>query len=40
MGVVNLLVGLRVYPVKHMAITWEIGFRDAMFTGFGFHYLF
>ncbi len=40
MGVVNLLVGLRFYPVQHMAITWEIGFRDAMFTGLSAHYLF
>lgn len=40
MGVVNILVGLRIYPIKRMAITWEIGFRDAMFTGFGVHYLF
>lgn len=40
MGVVNLLVGLRFYPVEHMAITWEIGFRDAMFTGLGVSYVF
>ena len=40
MGVVNILVGLRFYPVEHMAITWEIGFRDAMFTGLSAHYLF
>ena len=40
MGVVNLLVGLRFYPTPHMAINWEIGFRDAMFTGLSAHYLF
>jgi hypothetical protein len=40
MGVVNLLVGLRFYVAKRMTLTWEIGFRDAMFTGFGLHYLF
>jgi hypothetical protein len=40
MGVVNLLVGVRFYPVAHMAISWEIGFRDAMFTGISAHYLF
>ena len=33
MGVLNLLVGLRFYPTEHLAINWEIGFRDAMFTG-------
>jgi hypothetical protein len=40
MGVVNLLIGLRFYPVKRMAITAELGFRDAMFAGVGVHYLF
>ena len=40
MGVVNILVGLRFYPTAHMAINWEIGFRDAMFTGLSAHYLF
>lgn len=40
MGVVNILVGFRFYPVKHMAVTAEIGFRDAMFVGAGVHYLF
>jgi len=40
MGVVNLLVGLRFYPVKRMAVTVEVGFRDAIFTGLGLHYLF
>lgn len=40
MGVVNILVGLRFYPMKRMTITYEIGFRDAMFTGLNFHYLF
>lgn len=40
MGVVNLLVGLRFYPTPHMAVSWEIGFRDAMFTGLSAHYLF
>ncbi len=40
MGVVNILVGLRFYPTKHMAVNWEIGFRDAMFTGLSAHYLF
>ncbi|HXU72217.1 MAG TPA: hypothetical protein VN947_22995 [Polyangia bacterium] len=40
MGVVNILVGLRFYPVPHMAVSWEIGFRDAMFTGLSATYLF
>ncbi len=40
MGVVNILVGLRFYPVEHMAITLELGFRDAMFSGLSVHYLF
>jgi hypothetical protein len=40
MGVVNILVGFRFYPVKHMAITAEIGFRDMMFVGGSLHYLF
>jgi hypothetical protein len=39
-GVVNVLLGLRFYPIKHMAITYEIGFRDVLFTGLGIHYLF
>jgi hypothetical protein len=40
MGVVNLLVGFRFYPVSRLAITAEIGFRDAMFAGGTLHYLF
>ena len=40
MGVVNLLVGFRFYPTPHLAITADIGFRDAMFVGAGMHYLF
>jgi hypothetical protein len=40
MAVVNLLVGLRFYPHPHVGITVEVGFRDAIFTGVGFHYLF
>ncbi len=40
MGVVNILAGLRFYPVPHLAINWEIGFRDSMFTGISAHYLF
>lgn len=40
MGVVNILVGLRFYPIAHMAVSWEIGFRDAMFTGLSATYLF
>lgn len=40
MGVVNLLVGFRFYPIAHLAITAEIGFRDAMFAGGAVHYLF
>ena len=40
MGVINILVGLRFYPTAHMAVSWEIGFRDAMFFGIGVHYLF
>jgi hypothetical protein len=40
MGVVNILVGLRFYPAPHWAITYELGFRNAIFTGLGVHYLF
>jgi hypothetical protein len=40
MGVVNILVGFRFYPIKHMAVTVDIGFRDSMFVGGGVHYLF
>ena len=40
MGVVNLLVGFRFYPIAHLAVTVDIGFRDAMFVGGGVHYLF
>jgi len=40
MGVVNLLVGLRFYPIPRLALTYEIGFRNAIFTGIGVHYLF
>ena len=40
MGVVNLLIGFRFYPTPHLAITADIGFRDAMFVGAGVHYLF
>ena len=40
MGVLNLLVGVRFYPIAHLAITVDLGFRDAMFTGVGVHYLF
>jgi hypothetical protein len=40
MGVVNLLVGFRFYPIARLAITAEIGFRDAMFAGGTVHYLF
>jgi hypothetical protein len=40
MGVVNILVGFRFYPTKHLAITADIGFRDVMFVGAGVHYLF
>jgi hypothetical protein len=40
MGVVNILVGFRFYPTKHLAVTADIGFRDAMFVGAGVHYLF
>ncbi|MDB4970682.1 MAG: hypothetical protein JWN44_6371 [Myxococcales bacterium] len=40
MGVVNLLVGLRFYPIPRLALTYEIGFRNAIFTGISAHYLF
>ena len=40
MGVLNLLVGFRFFPMPRLAITVEIGFRDAMFTGLGVHYRF
>lgn len=40
MGVVNLLVGLRFYPIPRLAITYELGFRNAIFTGLGVGYLF
>ncbi|HWE28480.1 MAG TPA: hypothetical protein VHB97_10780 [Polyangia bacterium] len=40
MGVINILVGFRFYPTKHLAVTADIGFRDAMFVGGGVHYLF
>lgn len=40
MGVVNILVGFRFYPTPHLAVTADIGFRDAMFVGAGVHYLF
>jgi hypothetical protein len=40
MGVVNLLVGLRFYPLPRLALTYEIGFRDAIFTGINVAYLF
>jgi hypothetical protein len=40
MGVVNLLVGVRFYPVPRLFVNVEIGFRDAMFTGVGVGYRF
>jgi hypothetical protein len=40
MAVVNLLMGLRFYPHPRVGITVEVGFRDAIFSGVGFHYLF
>jgi hypothetical protein len=40
MGVVNLLVGLRFNFHKRMAAQVEVGFRNAIFCGAGFHYLF
>jgi hypothetical protein len=40
MGVVNALVGLRFYPIPRLALTYELGFRNAIFTGIGVHYLF
>lgn len=40
MGVLNLLVGVRFFPMPKLAITWEIGFRDALFTGLAVHYRF
>jgi hypothetical protein len=40
MAVVNLLIGFRFFPMPRLAITVEIGFRDAMFTGLGVHYRF
>jgi hypothetical protein len=40
MGVVNILLGFRFFPMPKLAITVEVGFRDAMFTGMGVHYRF
>jgi hypothetical protein len=40
MAVLNLLIGFRFFPIPHLAITAEIGFRDVMFVGMGLHYLF
>jgi hypothetical protein len=40
MAVVNILVGLRFYPIPRLALTYELGFRNAIFTGIGVHYLF
>jgi hypothetical protein len=40
MAVLNLLVGIRFYPIPRLALTYEIGFRNAIFTGIGVHYLF
>jgi hypothetical protein len=40
MGVVNILLGVRFYPARHVAVTVEGGFRNAMFVGAGLHYLF
>src|SRR5262249_40597646 len=40
MAVVNVLVGLRFYPIQHLGVTVEIGFRDSMFTGVSATYLF
>lgn len=40
MAVLNALVGVRFYPVQHMQVTAEIGFRDSMFVGLSGGYLF
>ncbi|MFI5288331.1 MAG: hypothetical protein ACHQ17_01710 [Polyangia bacterium] len=40
MAVVNLLVGFRFKVQRHLAFDVEVGFRDAIFFGGGFHYLF
>ena len=40
MGVLNLVVGFRFKLPKKITAQLEIGFRDAMFVGAGFHYLF
>jgi hypothetical protein len=40
MAVVNLLIGFRFFPMPRLAITVEVGFRDAMFAGLGVHYRF
>lgn len=40
MAVVNLLIGLRFKVQRHVAFDVELGFRDAIFFGGGFHYLF
>jgi hypothetical protein len=40
MVVLNVLVGLRFILHRHFAATVELGFRDAIFVGAGFHYLF
>ena len=38
--VINVLVGLRFQVHKHLAFDVELGFRDAIFVGGGFHVLF
>jgi hypothetical protein len=40
MAVVNILLGLRFKVHQHVMVGWDIGFRNAMFTGVGVHYLF
>lgn len=40
MGVVNIMLGLRFKVHKHVLVGWDIGFRNAMFTGVGAYYLF
>ena len=40
MGVLNILMGFNFRLHKHMMMQVEVGFRDAIFAGAGFHYIF
>jgi hypothetical protein len=40
MAVVNIMIGLRFKVHQHVLLGWDLGFRNAIFTGVGVHYLF